>query len=251
MSNYVLFQMWEPYRQSLIKRHQFYVEQARKRVLSQFENMEEEADKAADEWLEESSDRFDPDRHDPGDFYEAANDVGIEFYQLLSDMRDQTRLNVIAGMFHDWDKQLRDWLVREILHWHRGETTVAKVWSADFGKISDLLESFGWKIRSADYFNTLDACRLVVNVYKHGAGKSLDDLKRNYPEYLDDLFSGSGLPRSGDLLDYTHLKVSDDQFQAFSDAIIAFWRDVPENVVDGQTQVPDWFEKAILSDRAV
>jgi hypothetical protein len=45
--------------------------------------------------------------------------------------------------------------------------------------------------------------------------------------------------------------VSDDQFQAFSDAIIAFWRDVPENVVDGQTQVPDWFEKAILSDRAV
>ena len=143
MSNYVLFQMWGPFRQSLIKGHQFYVEQARKRVLSQFEHMEEEADKATEEWLEQSKGRFDPDRHDSGDFYEAARDAGIEFYQLLSDMRDQTQLSVIAGMFHEWEKQLRDWLVREMRHWHRGDTAPAKVWSADFGKIADLLESFG------------------------------------------------------------------------------------------------------------
>ncbi|MER9336790.1 hypothetical protein NKJ06_22790 [Mesorhizobium sp. M0293] len=251
MSNYALFQMWGPYRQSLIKGHQFYVEQARKRVLSQFENMEEEADKAAEEWLEQSGDQFDPDRHDPGDFYEAANDIGIEFYQLLSEMSDQTRLSVIAGMFHEWDKKLRDWLVREILRWHRGETVVAKVWSVDFGKIADLLESFGWNIRSTDYFERLDACRLVVNVHKHGVGKSLDDLKQNYPEYLDNPLSGSGSPWAEKMLDYTNLKVSDDQFQAFSDAIVAFWRDVPENVVGGPQQVPDWFEKAIQSDNAV
>jgi hypothetical protein len=251
MGNYVLFQMWGPYRQTLINGHQFYVEQARKRVLSQFENMEEEADKAAEEWLEQSGDRFDPDRHDLGDFYEAASDFGIEFYQLLSDMRDQTRLSVIAGMFHEWDKQLRDWLVREILHWHRGETVVAKVWSVDFVKIVDLLESFGWKIRSMAYFKTLDACRLVVNVYKHGVGKSLEDLKATYPEYLDNPLSGSGSPWAKQMLEYTNLKVSDDQFQAFSDAIVAFWRDVPENVVDGKAQFPSWFEKAILIDRAV
>lgn len=252
MSNYALFQMWGPYRQSLIKGHQFYVEQARKRVLLQFENMEEEADKAAEEWLEQSGDQFDPDRHDPSDFYEAANDVGIEFYQLLSDMRDQTRLSVIAGMFHEWEKKLRDWLVREILHWHRGEAVVAKVWSADFGKIADLLESFGWKIRSTDYFKTLDACRLVVNVYKHGVGKSLDDLKATYPKYLDNPLSGSGSPWAEKMLDYTNLKVSDDQFQAFSDAIVAFWRDVPESVVGSQlANVPDWFEKAIASDRTI
>ncbi len=251
MSNYVLFQMWEPYRQSLIKSHQFYVEQARKRVLSQFENLEQEADKAGEEWLEQSSDRFDPDRHDPGDFYEAAHDFSIEFYQLLSDMRDQTRLSVTAGMFHEWDKKLRDWLVREIQHWHHGDTVPAKVWSADFGKIADLLESFGWKLRSTDYFKTLDACRVVVNVYKHGDGPSLKDLKQHYPEYLDDPLKGVRPSWSEKLVNHTHLKVTDDQFQAFSDAIIAFWRDVPENVSGGEEQVPDWFEKAILSDRAV
>lgn len=252
MSGYALFQMWGPFRQSLIKGHSFYVEQARKRLLSQFDGIEADADRAAEEWLLQSGQHFDPDRHDPGDFYERANDVGIEFYGLLSNMREQTRLSLVAGMFHEWDKQLRDWLVREIHHWHRGDNATLKVWSADFGQIADLLESFGWKLRAADYFRALDACRLVVNVYKHGEGKSLDDLKNGFPEYLDDPFKdiGGTLPDTKSL-DHAHLKVSEDQFQAFSDAILAFWRDVPENVFDSQvTDVPDWFGKAILKDRA-
>ncbi|QND60167.1 hypothetical protein [Mesorhizobium huakuii] len=251
MNNYVFFKMWGPHRQSLIKGHQFYIEQARKRLLSQFANMEAEAEKASEEWLEQSSDRFDPDRHDPSDFYEAANDAGIEFYQLLSDMRDQTRLSVIAGMFHEWEKQLRDWLVREIQHWHQGDTAIAKVWSADFGKIAGLLESLGWRIRSTDYFTKLDACRLVVNVYKHGDGPALKDLKLKHPEYLEDRLSGSGLPWTFDLVDYTNLKVSDDQLQAFSDAIVAFWRDVPDSVAGSEiTKLPEWFKKAIQGDNA-
>ena len=39
---YSLFQMWEPYRQSLIAGHQFYVNQARQRLLSQFDDIETE-----------------------------------------------------------------------------------------------------------------------------------------------------------------------------------------------------------------
>ena len=251
MSDYVLFQMWGPFRQSLIAGHVFYVEQAQKRLLSQFEDIEAEADKAADDWLARSSNRFDPDRHDSGDFYEAANDAGIEFYGLLSDMRDQTCLSVVAGMFHEWDKQFRDWLVREIQHWHQGCAAAQKVWSADFGQIAELLESLGWNISSADYFRQLDACRLVVNIYKHGKGKSLDDLKQKYPEYLDDPFSGSGGGFSNlEHRDHTHLKVSRDQLHAISDAIVAFWRAVPENIFESHVKdVPDWFGKALLKDR--
>jgi len=252
MSGNVLFQMWEPCRQSLIRGHLFYVEQARKRLLSQFDGIETDADRAADEWLEQSSQHFDPDKHDPGDFYEAANDVGIEFYGLLNDMREQTRLSVVAGMFHEWDKQLRDWLVREIQHWHRGDNVALRIWSVDFAQIADLLERFGWNLRTASYFSTLDACRLMVNVYKHGEGKSLDNLRNSFPEYLDDPFKGLvGALSDTKYRDHTHLKVSDGQFQAFSDAILAFWRDVPEKVFDSQlTDVPDWFDKAILKDRA-
>lgn len=251
MTDYVLFQMWEPFRQSLIAGHRFYVEQARRRLLSQFEDIEAEADKAAEDWLQQSSGRFDPDRHDPGDFYEAANDAGIEFYTLLTDMRDQTLLSVVAGMFHEWDKQLRDWLVREIQHWHSGDAAASKVWSADFPQIAELLESLGWPISTTAYFQRLDACRLVVNVYKHGKGKSLEDLKAKYPDYLDDPFQGSGGGFSNvDYRDHTHLKVSDAQFQEFSDAIVSFWQAVPENIVKSMVaDVPDWLGKAILKDR--
>lgn len=251
MTDYVLFQMWGPFRQSLIAGHQFYVEQARKRLLSQFEDIGTEADKAAEGWLQQSSRRFDPDRHDPGDLFEAANDAGIEFYTLLSDMRDQTRLSVVAGMFHEWDKQLRDWLVRELQHWHHGDAAALKLWSADFPQIAELLESLGWPLRNAAYFQKLDVCRLVVNVYKHGKGKSLEDLKVKYPEFLHDPFSGAG----GGLMDveyrdHTHLKVSDAQFQAFSDAIVSFWQGVPENTLRSKVKdVPDWLGKVILKDR--
>ena len=44
------------------------------------------------------------------------------------------------------------------------------MWSADFVQIAELLESIGWQIGSAGHFKMLDACRLVVNVYKHGKG---------------------------------------------------------------------------------
>jgi hypothetical protein len=250
MSGYVLFQMWEPFRKSLIAEHLFYVEQARKRLLSQFDDMEAEADKAAKDWLDQNQSRFDPDRDDPDSFYEAAYENGIEFYQLLSDMRDEVRLSVVAGMFHAWDKQLRDWLVKEMRHWHHGKIAQSRVWSADFGKIVELLESFGWKIGNEAYFSKIDACRLVVNVYKHGDGKSLEDLKANYPEYIANLVGDTKYNFLWRTLDHTHLKVNDEQITSFSDAIIAFWRGVPEEIRTSELiSMPDWLKKAIASDK--
>ena len=77
-----LFHMWNRFREKLIAEHNFYMEQAKKRLLSQFENLEEESDRYSEEWLAKTSHHFDPDRHDPGDFYEQAYEEGIEFYQM-------------------------------------------------------------------------------------------------------------------------------------------------------------------------
>lgn len=251
MNHEVPFRMDGYLRKSLIEGHKFYVDQARQRLLSQFENIESEADKASDEWLERSSSRFDPDRDDPSDFYEGATDAGIKFYELLSGMRDQTYLSVVAGMFHEWDKQLRGWLVYEVQHWDcSGENLPKKIWLVNFEQISELLESFGWEICCADYFKTLNACRLVVNVYKHGKGASLDKLKEGYPEYFSDPLNGMECSSfDSNHLDHTHLKVNGNQLQAFSDAIVEFWQAVPENRSYSESkEVPDWFEKAFLKD---
>lgn len=246
------FQMWEPFRQDLMAEHRFYVEQARKRLLSQFENMGAEADKAAEEHLVKMSIHFNPDNHDESDCYQAAHEKGVEFYQLLSDMHQTTRLSVIAGMFHQWDKKLRDWIVREMHHWHHGENATRSIWKADAPAIMDFLVAFGFNVKALPSYGRLDAMRLVVNVFKHGNGRSLDELKESFPEFISN-------PLGGDVdhqfllqyLDHTDMNVSVAHLDQFSEAILDFWKDVPKTIfISEELKAPKWFEKEFLRDRA-
>ena len=85
MAGYVLFHMMNSFRDSLIEEHLFYIEQARKRLLSSFSDM------VGDEWLARAGRFFDPERHDPAWFEEEAREEAIKFYGLLSDMRERDR----------------------------------------------------------------------------------------------------------------------------------------------------------------
>jgi hypothetical protein len=253
MSDYVLFKKWGPWRESLIAGHLFYVEQARMRLLSQFADIEAEADKAAEDWLERSG-GWQPHRYRPFPYrvYDAAGEDRIEFYALLSRMRDQTRLGVAAGMFHEWNNQLRDWMVREIQNWNSAGKVASEVRNADFKKIIQLLDSFGLNILSTEYYHRIDALYHLVNVYKHGTGRSLDKLKLMYPDYLIDPSDWTGRAISHvEHLDHTDLRVSEAQIQAFSDAIVAFWRSIPDYVVASSiSDPPEWFVNALGSGRA-
>lgn len=249
--SYMPFYMWEGHRQSLMAEHRFYVEQARKRLLSQFMDIESEAERVAETYLEKGVIHFDPDRHDPSYFYEEARDEGLEFYRLLSDMNERTRLSVTAGMYQEWDKQLRDWLTKEIRHWHAGDNLPAAVWKASFEGIMALLGALGWPAMQATYYPKLDALHLVVNVFKHGKGNSLTSLKERYPDYLGNLFANLNAGSIG-FFDHTNLKITDGQIDEFSEAILAFWQDMPERILDdgpSDTSLPDWFERAWKKDR--
>jgi hypothetical protein len=235
--SFVIFQMWGPFRERLIESHTFYVNQAKDRLLSRFDNIEDEAKKAADEYLERNQYNFDPERHDPSDFYDRAFDVGFEFYELLNDMKKRTHLSVVAGMYHELDKQLRGWLVKEIAHWHHEEHFSKVIWKVDIARLFDLLSSIGCDVKSQHYFQHLDACRLVVNVYKHGNGQSFDELKQKYPQYLEVLPIGDP-----DYRNHEDVKITDIQFEEISAAIIAFWQSIPENVLNTQiVNPPQWF----------
>jgi hypothetical protein len=52
-----------------------------------------------------------------------------------------------------------------------------------------------------------------------------------------------------DFRNYTHLKVTEEQFIVFSEAIQDFWKAVPENILQsGIGDVPACFEKATTQD---
>lgn len=243
-----LFHMWSRFREKLIAEHEFYMEQAQKRLLSQFENLEEEAHKYANEWLDQVSHHFDPERHDPSDFYEQAYEEGIKFHLMLSAMHNRTRLSVTAGIFHEWEKQLRSWILKEISHWYRGQHLKGALCKASLPELVEFLEAFGWPIQTKNYYRSLDRCRLVVNVYKHGNGDALEDIKKLYPEFFG-VIEGDNDDFS-DYADHSDLIIEHAHIIEFSDAIVEFWKDVPEYIANQKTSfdVPKRFQKAYQKD---
>lgn len=232
--SYALFYMSEGYRKLLMAEHCFYVEQAKKRLLSQFMDIESEAEQAAEEYLERLSERFNPDLHDPSDFYAAAHNEGIAFYSQLSDMHERTRFSVTAGMYHEWDKKLREWLTKEIRRRYVCKNLLDAVWKASFEDTMGFLGSIGWPVKNKAYYPKLDALHLIVNVFKHGRGGSLTTMKKRYPEYFNNMFANL-VEWNVDSLDYSDLKITDGQFDEFSEAILAFWHDVPEQIFDDES----------------
>jgi len=245
----VFLQMWGPTREHLVANHEFYVAEAKRRLLDQFDDaaMKADAERHADAWLAERARYFNPDRDDPGDHYEAAYDESVSFYLSLKGLRDSTRLSIIAGMFHEWEKQVRDWLGRELGHHGYGRHTHAAVWSVRVDDLFDLLQDCSWPVRGLDFFSQLHRCQLVANVYKHGNGPSLDTLRGVAPDLVED----RNLPAFFvSALDQTTLNVSDENLATFAEAITAFWRQLPENIFFSQvSSLPKWLDRALRKER--
>lgn len=232
MAGRIQLHMWDPFRDHLLRRHAFYVEQAKGRVLSQFKDINGEAEKFADDEYDRIG--LQPAYYEMDDCAaaEMANDRAQDFYGLLTDLHREMTLATLAGLYHQWDKDLRGFIDSEL-----GKDGVASddikkvVWKRDIAEVVKLLAEFGWDCRTDDFFADLDAARLVVNVYKHGKGKSLDDLVAQHPEFLREGLAGFSLGSSRDYVDHEWLSVSDEQFDRIATAIEAFWRAFPERLV--------------------
>lgn len=109
--------MWSGTRRSLLARHDFYVEQVKARVLSHFEgDLSEEAERYTDEEYERLGSMYGGEDSDMAAIAETAIERGQEFYGLLSDLKKQTMLGALAGLYHQWDKDLRDFVEQELAH---------------------------------------------------------------------------------------------------------------------------------------
>ncbi|SOO07530.1 conserved hypothetical protein [Xanthomonas citri pv. fuscans] len=93
--------------------------------------------------------------------------------------------------------------------------------------------------------------RLVVNVFKHGEGQSFEDLKQRFPRFIPELGSGE----SWGYVDYTHLRVTDEHLNAFSEAIVSFWEAIPLqlSVKEGvaSLDLPAFYARAMRQDGRV
>ncbi len=146
-------------------------------------------------------------------------------YGQLVDLKRQVLLSSIAGMYHQWDKELREFLERELRHYVKQEDIDEHVWAPSMFKIFKLLKEFDWEVKRQPFFAPLDACGLLVNVYKHGKGDSLKRLYTQYPRYV----TQRGLEKwASFFIDHRRLEVSYADFDEFAQAIDDFWTEMPE-----------------------
>lgn len=239
--NYVIFDFYAGEREVIIEQHDFYVAEAKSRILSQFSDIETEADAKAEETLQKMAPRFDPDRHDEGDFYERAHDAAISHWLALNEMRDSVGLSVAAGMFHQFDKTLRNKVADELRQWLEPKFVEKIVWSADHPQLMDLLEWQGMSLKSESFSEQVDLLRRVINVYKHGDGPAHKKLSEKHPEFYENVDMTSTF---GFLPDFDQLRITPEHFERFASAIKEFWQALPSRLhKSDMREPPNWLAK--------
>ena len=216
-------------RPHFVEQHNFYVAQTKKRVLARFRDIEGDAHR----YFEAEHKRFLKRRGDVNidtdvlakDAYDSARD----HYWALVELRQQVILGVTAGLYHMWEKELRDFIARELALDLQQPELMKLAWLQPIDEIWNLFTRSGWAICLELFYPLIDACHLVVNVFKHGNGASLEKLKENFPYYLREP-AGSLLTLNPNFQDHTLLTVSEDDFIQIAGALRSFWRVIPERL---------------------
>ena len=229
--------LWSGERELFISRHDFYVEQVKSRILCNFEHMEEEANRVAEEVYERMGQVPSYDGYwDMSDIAETARDHGIEFWMMLHDLKIQTFLGSLASLYHQWDKDFRGFMERQLSHTYDRSQVSELCWHPNQGMLFNVLEECGWLFRQFPWFSFIRACRLIVNVYKHGKGRSLDELAEEFPQYLTGAFGESvdlapwrAVPKHEDLV------VAEEEFDQIAGALRQFWLEFPEHMGSAET----------------
>ena len=119
MKEMKMFCMRREHREWLIERHKFYVDQSVSRIIRQFDDIENESLRfmEGEGWLRAIVKV--PLVGDRNDYImdlemECVNE-GRERNMLLEEMRTQAILNIVVGMYHEWDKSLRRFVSRECI----------------------------------------------------------------------------------------------------------------------------------------
>jgi hypothetical protein len=197
------------------------------RVLATFDDdsIEEEACSASEAFFEKKSNEpaWDDSGPDESEIADDADELGQYIYEDLRFVGDQVTMLAIAGVYHLWERRVKEFLESQFGDYCTPYMPLEKVRTADFKKITKVLSAFGWDIRETDFYSQLDRLRLVANVAKHGDGTSSEELFKKAP----DMFKTTGLnaPPAARML-----KLSQDDFCRAVDAVTKFFTQFPKHL---------------------
>lgn len=197
-----------------------------------FVNHVETANLRAKELEEQYGTAFDWEVENPGEIYERIMDEAAEFYRHEVLMEHNHHLMMLSNMYQIFEQQIRSFIYEELNN--PSNAIKIKVEYKDFGlKWDELKEAYsvvGFDFDRNPFWEDIKVLKDIVNTFKHGEGNSSKRLLKRNPDYfLKSDFDDKSIMES---MRTTNFEVVFDvekiDFNHYADAIIGFWREMPE-----------------------
>ena len=197
------------------------------RLLPTFDRSDEEADAAAKQaWKSAMSSTALDEVSDPSAYAEAAQEFGMQVYENLQFSRQQLLGLAAAGLYHLWERLLKQFFCKELRDWTFDGRAIDKIVApANFVNLEELLTQFGFHLSQQPYYAVLSELRLVANVIKHGDGKSCEDLKTTAPQLFEGYNYHFNIFSEADKLELSTL-----DFTRYAKAVADFWDTLPSTM---------------------
>ncbi len=229
-------------RNMYVESHKFYVNESKRRFLGTFKNFESEMEAFETSWFDKNKIEFEGESEQV--FKYAAELAKEDHRENIKNLKQQTIFSIIAGMYHKWEIQLRDWLIENVALGEEREIFKKLLWKENISFVFDFISAYGWDVRNQDFYKDLNICRMLVNVYKHGNGSSFDELLRHDFTFIDEEDNIPLGVNDQNYWHYTDVKISEEHIDKFSSAITSFWNKFPERFMASEKKP---FKKNIIN----
>lgn len=168
------------------------------RLLPTFYAIEDEAQSVERDELDRLSRNFDPNCMDETDVLERAFHAGVEHYSVHSDMQRQFLKSSAVWLFHLFEKDCTYIFDTEDGNEKKRILSQLSVDASD----------------GSDWSKCNRELRLLANAVKHGAGDSLDKLKKIRPDLFADKLS---------LFSDDKIELGSDELSGYGESMKRFW----------------------------
>lgn len=199
---------------------QAYCTWVEERLVPSFGNWEQEEERAGSSYLARMEKIFNPDIHDPYDFYESAHEYAVDHCLILAEVNSYMMGMAISGLYHLWEKQVLNHLEKEIER-YTDDYKPPRNWK----DICKYFKKFSTDLCSLPFFENLDELRLVTNVAKHGGGGSLKELKTRNSLILEEVHAADEMPLTGGKHSMLGAPIYPriEHFLRYKEAVLLFW----------------------------
>ena len=198
-------------RSLFLGRHEFFVEYVKSHVFGDFfDKIDKETNSIAE--------CFYAIIHD-GNEDRYAHGIIKDYREMLSWIKVHITFAILTSLYHQWEKDVRKCAGYNLESGYDSASSIEE--------LLDKFKQSGWDVRKEPWFQMINSCRAIVNVYKHNDEVDRNNLHEKYPQFFNkELIQTLG--EWGELYwGYEELSIRPEGFDEIANAFRQFWVNFP------------------------